>query len=70
MTKSHPSAIIRAALQVRSQSAKLSPLKITILLALWSYVGGVEVEVEEDILGVDFRVRSGVATRAYNLLEL
>ena len=47
---------------------------MTILPALWLYVGAVTVEVDEDILGVDFRVRRywlpGVATRAYNLLEL
>ena len=55
---------------MRSQSAKLSPLKITILPALWSYVGAVKVKVDKIILGVDFRVRRGVATWAYNLLEL
>ena len=55
---------------MRSQSAKLSPLKMMILPALWSYIGGVKVKVEEDISGVDFRVRRGVATRAHNLLEL
>ena len=49
--------MIRAASQVRSQSAKLSPLKMTILPALWLYVGAVAVEVDEDISGVDFRVR-------------
>jgi len=43
---------------------------MTILPALWSYVGVVEVKVEEVIFGVDFRVRRGVATQAYNLLEL
>jgi hypothetical protein len=43
---------------------------MTILLALWSYIGAVIVKVEEVILGVDFRVRRGVATQAYNLLEL
>ena len=43
---------------------------MTILLALWSYVGVVKVEVDEVISGVDFWVRRGVATRAYNLLEL
>ena len=47
---------------------------MTILPALWSYVGAVAVEVDEDILGVNFRVRRywlpGVATWAYNLLEL
>ena len=47
---------------------------MTILLALWSYIGAVTVEVDKDILGVDFRVRRywlpSVATRAYNLLEL
>ena len=47
-----------------------------ILPALWSYVGAVTVKVDEDISGVDFRVRrgvatrGGVATRAHNLLEL
>jgi len=43
---------------------------MTILPALWSYVGVVEVEVEEVIFGVDFWVRRGVATWAHNLLEL
>ena len=47
---------------------------MTILPALWSYVGAVAVEVDEDISGVDFRVRRywllGVATRAHNLLEI
>jgi len=43
---------------------------MTILPALWSYVGVVEVKVERVIFGVDFQVRRGVATRAYNLLEL
>ena len=43
--------MIRAASQVRSQSAKLSPLKMAILLALWSYVGAVAVEVDEVISG-------------------
>ena len=41
-----------------------------ILPALWSYVGVVKVKVEEVIFRVDFRVRRGVATWAYNLLEL
>ena len=66
--------MIRAASQVRSQSTKLSPLKMTILPALWSYVGAVAVKVDEDISGVDFRVRRywllGIATQAHNLLEL
>jgi len=43
---------------------------MTILLALWSYVGAVVVKVDEVISGVDFWVRRGIATRAYNLLEL
>ena len=43
---------------------------MAILPALWLYVGAVAVEVDEVILGVDFWVRRGVATRAYNLLEL
>ena len=43
---------------------------MTILLALWSYIGVVEVKVEKVIFRVDFRVRRGVATQAYNLLEL
>ena len=55
--------MIRAASQVRSQSAKLSPLKMTILPALWSYIGAVAVKVDEVILGVNFRVMKGVATR-------
>ena len=57
---------------MRSQSVKLSPLKITILPALWSYVGVVEVEVEKVILGGRFLSYTWerFATRAYNLLEL
>jgi len=43
---------------------------MTILLALWSYVGVIEVKVEKVIFRVDFQVRRGVATWAYNLLEL
>ena len=62
--------MINAVSQVRSQSAKLSPLKMTILPALWSYIGAVAVEIDEVISGGWYRVRSGVATRAHNLLEL
>jgi hypothetical protein len=58
--------MIRAASQVRSQSAKLSPLKMAILPALWSYIGAVKVKVDEVISGV----RRGITTRAHNLLEL
>jgi len=43
---------------------------MTILPALWSYEGVVEVKVEKVIFRVNFRVRRGVATQAYNLLEL
>jgi len=43
---------------------------MTILPALWSYVGVVKVEVEKVIFRVDFWVRRGIATQAYNLLEL
>ena len=41
-----------------------------ILPALWSYVGVIKVKVEKVIFRVNFQVRRGVATRAYNLLEL
>jgi len=43
---------------------------MTILPALWLYIGVVEVKVEEVIFRVDFRVRRGVTTQAHNLLEL
>jgi hypothetical protein len=43
---------------------------MAILPALWLYIGAVKVKVDKVILGVDFQVRRGVATRAYNLLEL
>jgi len=43
---------------------------MTILPALWLYVGVVKVKIEKVIFGVDFRVRRGVATQAHNLLEL
>jgi len=43
---------------------------MTILPALWLYIGVIKVEVEKVIFRVDFRVRRGVATQAYNLLEL
>jgi len=43
---------------------------MTILPALWLYVGVIKVKVEEVIFRVDFRVRRGVATQAHNLLEL
>jgi hypothetical protein len=55
--------MIRAALQVRSQSVKLSPLKMTILPALWSYIGVVEVEIEEVIFGGWFSSQEVLATR-------
>jgi hypothetical protein len=34
------------------------------------YIGAVAVKVDKVILGGCFWVRSGIATRAYNLLEL
>jgi len=43
---------------------------MTILPALWLYIGVIKVKVEEVIFGVDFWVRRGVAIQAYNLLEL
>ena len=43
---------------------------MAILPALWSYIGAVVVKVEEVISGGQYRVRSGIATQAHNLLEL
>ena len=43
---------------------------MTILPALWSYIGVIKVKVEGVIFRVNFQVRRGVATQAHNLLEL
>ena len=43
---------------------------MTILLALWLYIGVIKVKVKKVIFRVDFWVRRGIATQAYNLLEL